>query len=197
MSSASYKKEWAIKNANKLRVYYANYYVENSDKKKQYAAEQRKNNKEVFAKRDRAYAQKNKESIREYKRQYYQDNKKSINDKSIVFLKNNLNARLASNLRRRLVTAIKRGSKAGSAVKDLGCTINEFKNYLEFKFQPGMTWENYGFGKNKWNIDHIMPLVSFDLSDRKQFLKSCHYTNMQPLWMLDNFKKGAKCPEDL
>lgn len=86
--------------------------------------------------------------------------------------------------------AIRRVPKTGSAVKDLGCTIVEFRAYLETLFQEGMTWENYG----EWHIDHIIPLSSFDLSDRDQVLKACHYTNLQPLWAKDNLRKGAKLP---
>ena len=78
--------------------------------------------------------------------------------------------------------------KLTKEAKDLGCTIKELKIYLESKFQPGMTWENHGrFG---WHIDHEVPLSSFDLTDREQFLKACHYTNLQPLWWNENLSKG-------
>jgi hypothetical protein len=70
------------------------------------------------------------------------------------------------------------GAKAGSAVRDLGCTIPELMVYLEARFQEGMSWENYG----AWHLDHIKPLVLFDLTDREQFLQAAHYTNLQPLW---------------
>jgi desulfoferrodoxin (superoxide reductase-like protein) len=36
------------------------------------------------------------------------------------------------------------------------------------------------------------PLASFDLTDRKQLLEACHYTNLQPLWAIDNFIKNDK-----
>ena len=73
-------------------------------------------------------------------------------------------------------------------MSDLGCTIPELKQYLESKFQEGMTWENWGV--HGWHIDHIIPLSSFDLTCREQFLKVCHYTNLQPLWAKDNLSKG-------
>jgi hypothetical protein len=53
-----------------------------------------------------------------------------------------------------------------------------------------MSWDNYG----KWHLDHIIPLSSFDLTNREQFLKAAHYTNYQPLWAHENFMKRAKLP---
>ena len=91
-------------------------------------------------------------------------------------------------LRTRLSKAITRGQKDGSAVKDLGCSVEELKIHLESKFQPGMTWENYG----EWHIDHVVPLAKFDLLNREELLKACNYTNLQPLWAIDNIKKRDK-----
>jgi hypothetical protein len=51
-----------------------------------------------------------------------------------------------------------------------------------------MTWDNYG----DWHLDHKKPLISFDLTDLEQFRVAAHYTNLQPLWALDNLKKGSK-----
>ena len=62
--------------------------------------------------------------------------------------------------------------------------------YLESKFQTGMTWENHTH--NGWHIDHIIPISKFDLTDEAQMKKACHYTNLQPLWAGDNFRKHAK-----
>jgi hypothetical protein len=53
-----------------------------------------------------------------------------------------------------------------------------------------MTWENYRF--YGWHIDHIGPLARFDLTDREQFLQAVRYTNLQPLWAKDNWKKNNK-----
>lgn len=71
----------------------------------------------------------------------------------------------------------------------MGCSGQELKRYLESKFQPGMSWDNYGV--HGWHIDHIVPLSSFNLSDPEDYKKACHYTNLQPMWAIDNIKKGG------
>lgn len=97
--------------------------------------------------------------------------------------------RIRRALRGRLTQALKKGYKQTSAVTALGCSIEFLKEQLESKFQPGMTWENYGmYG---WHIDHIRELVLFDLTDPKEVEKACHYTNLQPLWRRDNIVKGS------
>ena len=104
--------------------------------------------------------------------------------------KNDTNFRLTCVLRKRLGAAIKGKAKTGSAVVDLGCSIDDLKKYLENQFQPDMTWDNWS--RNGWHIDHIVPLSKFDLSNREELLKACHYSNLQPLWAKDNIRKGNK-----
>jgi 5-methylcytosine-specific restriction endonuclease McrA len=84
--------------------------------------------------------------------------------------------------------ALRQENKTGSAVRDLGCSINEFREYLSSKFSEGMTWENYG----EWHIDHIIPLSKFNLSKRVEFLKAAHFTNLQPLWEQANLAKSNR-----
>lgn len=105
-------------------------------------------------------------------------------------IKTDINFKLSRNLRSRLRTALKNNAKNGSAVKDLGCSIEFLKQYLESKFQPGMNWENHGL--KGWHIDHIIPLCTFNLVNRQEFLKACHYTNLQPLWAIDNLSKSKR-----
>jgi len=99
--------------------------------------------------------------------------------------KNDINFKLAVVLRTRLNKAIKRNQKMGSAVKDLGCTVEFLKNYLESKFTNGMKWNNHGL----WHIDHKKPLSKFNLENREEFLEACNYKNLQPLWEKDNLQK--------
>lgn len=117
----------------------------------------------------------------------YRENKRIARNKLYA---ENINYKLSELLRIRLRSALKRNFKTGSAVRDLGCTIDYLKLYLESLFKPGMTWANHG--SNGWHIDHIMPLSKFNLTDREQLLKACHYTNLQPLWAFENMKKGNR-----
>jgi hypothetical protein len=103
---------------------------------------------------------------------------------------NDIQFKLKKALRNRLCAAIKGNFKSGSAVDDLGCTVDFLKSYIESLWQPDMTWENYTI--HGWHIDHIKPLASFDLSDPEQLKQACHYTNLQPLWAIDNLKKSDK-----
>ena len=78
--------------------------------------------------------------------------------------------------------------KKNTTFKIVGCTPKFLKNYLEKKFLQGMTWDNHGiYG---WHIDHIIPLSS--ANNKKKLYQLMHYTNLQPLWAIDNIKKGAK-----
>ncbi len=133
-----------------------------------------------------------KEARRVYMKEYRRNNAVKLRSRSVAYDQERASVdtgyRLGLNLRKRLGTALRGNQKAGSAVRDLGCTIPELKLYLEKLFQPGMTWENWG--RKGWHIDHIKPLASFDLTDREQFLKACHYTNLQPLWATENLRKS-------
>jgi len=124
---------------------------------------------------------------KECSRQYYDNNRDKIR-KSVREYKRisrqNTEIRLRDNLRTRLTSAIRQDIKAGSAVADLGCSIEFLKKYLEGQFQEGMTWDNWS--PNGWHIDHIMGLASFNLSNIEEFKKACHYTNLQPLWAKEN-----------
>lgn len=73
----------------------------------------------------------------------------------------------------------------------LGCSIEFFKTYFENKFIDGMCWERI----SEIHIDHIKPCIKFDLSDIEQQKLCFHYSNLQPLWQVDNLIKGCKYEE--
>jgi len=103
---------------------------------------------------------------------------------------NNIGYRVMDNLRSRLNSALKRRNlvKLETTIKLVGCPMPELIKYLENKFKPGMSWKN----RKTWHIDHIIPCISFDLSKLEQQKKCFHYTNLQPLWPTENYRKGTK-----
>ena len=97
--------------------------------------------------------------------------------------------KLANSQRRRVGRALKGIVKSNHTLEMIGCSAIELKDYIESKFQYGMSWENYG--REGWHVDHIRPCASFDLSDPEQQEECFHYTNLQPLWAKDNLSKGS------
>lgn len=158
-----------------IRQRQAVYNRENKDKRKS------RDSKNADARRQtrRAHYAKNKDRLNlEQSRQ-----KKQLREKSPSF-------RVACRQRQSISKAVRQSGavKAGRAVHLLGCSFVQFKEHLEERFLPGMSWDNYG----KWQIDHIRPLASFDLTDPEQQAVAFHFSNQQPLWALQNRLKSDR-----
>lgn len=157
---------------------------QNSDVANAQDRARRLKNPEKARANDRLARQRNPAGIRESARRWRISHPAYEADRR----KENLQVRLAYHLRNRFKAALKSRARAGSAVRDLGCTIPELIMWMESLFSPGMTWENYGH----WHIDHRRPLSSFDLTERHQVLVACNWQNLQPLWAVDNLRKGHR-----
>jgi len=94
-------------------------------------------------------------------------------------------------LRLRLLDALKRDNitKRHSALELLGCSVEQCKHHIEQQFRPEMNWNNHG---SYWEIDHIIPCDSFDLTNIKQQKQCFYYTNLQPLTISENRSKKNK-----
>jgi hypothetical protein len=141
-----------------------------------------------------AYYRNNKERTisrvtKRYKEKHEQCRKEQ-NDYHKLRMKTDPLYKIRHRLRTRIYNVMKNSGnrKTNSPVKNLGCSIEELKAHLESKFQPGMSWSNHG----EWHVDHIKPLSSFNLTNVEEFKQACHYTNLQPLWAIDNLKKSDK-----
>jgi hypothetical protein len=98
--------------------------------------------------------------------------------------------RIRCNLSSRIRSAFN-ACKTKKSVKTLelfGCSLEELCKHLESKFTEGMTWENYG----KWHVDHIRPCVSFNLLNVEEQRQCFHWSNLQPLWAIDNLRKNSR-----
>lgn len=119
---------------------------------------------------------------------------KETNERNKLRYQTDIQYRIRRNLKGTLANAIKyqRARKKCQTIESIGCGADFLKAYLEARFQPGMTWDNYG---TAWHIDHVKPLASFDLSKKSEQLKANHYTNLQPMWAKENLSKGKKTLE--
>jgi hypothetical protein len=92
-------------------------------------------------------------------------------------LKHNIRALIASSFKEK---GLKKNSKTSEI---LSCSFEEFKSYLESKFESWMTWDNKGVYNGElnygWDIDHII-LVSSGMTE-EEVVKLNHFTNLQPL----------------
>lgn len=174
-------------------------------------SDNRKENLIYYRQLDKDRYQKNKENIkskkREYRKIYYKENKKNVLIKLKEYRENNkekINKRsrdrkkedvlfkMISNLRTRVSMAFnyKKWRKNGSTVKLLGGSLEICKQHIESQFKDGMNWSNNT--PKGWHIDHIIPLAS--AKSKEELEKLCHYSNLQPMWWIDNIIKGSKTP---
>lgn len=141
----------------------------------------------------------NLERCRKIEEKYRANHKEDCTQRILAWkqyqYKTNAEYRLVENLRGRFLKAIRNNQKSGHTLELLGCTVEELKQHLESQFEPGMTWDNYG--KNGWEIDHIVPCSYFDLTKEENQRICFNYRNLQPLWARDNYKKSDEVPDNV
>jgi hypothetical protein len=187
--------EW-LRN-NDRTDYMKNYREINSQEIKKKQKEFRENNKELVSQRKKTYWQNlssdRKTEINESKKIAYHKNhdmnREKKNDYFNERVKNEPLFKLSKTVRCLIRNSIKRKftSKSKKTIEILGCSFEEFKFYLESKFDQNMNWENQG---TYWHLDHIIPISAAKSEEEVYGLN--HYTNFQPLYWLDNLKKSNK-----
>ncbi len=194
------EKQYRDDNKDKIKKRIKKYRQENSKIISERNKKYRETNKNIISQKRKL----NKTKIKEYNKKYYQKNKEFLILKSSNYAKNhrkNINKRLSiynknkiktddlykikKNIRSLVSNSISGfGKKKNTKTAEiLGCSFEEFKTYLESKFESWMSWDNYGkyngqlnFG---WDLDHIIPISSAKTEEAVISLN--HYTNFQPL----------------
>lgn len=192
------------------KEYKNEYYKNNKEKVNQKNKEYQKINKDILNAQKRIYIKKNIDKYKKYRQDYGKEYRKlnadKIKQQGKEYRKLNVDKirkyrkqrrksdnlfRFRDNVRHLITQSFKRNKtktyKKQTKTQDLlGCTIPEFCAYLEKLFQPGMSFENHG----KWHVDHRIPIAS--ATTQEELEKLCHYTNLQPLWAIDNIRKGGR-----
>jgi len=157
-------------------------------------------NKEEIKIKSKIYRNKTKKRIVEYNKKYRKEHKETILLKAKIY--NNLYKytrnknrkekwgkdpldKLKHNIRNLISISLKNKgyTKKSKTYQILGCSFEEFKTYIESKFESWMNWENYGEYngeyKSGWDYDHIISLKN--VKNEKDLIKLNYYTNFQPL----------------
>jgi hypothetical protein len=194
-------------------------YAANPEARREYEAKWRAENVEKCTARTNRWREKNPKQFSEYRKKYYQENKEKIlasqkftyeknkvkylernrkynkvNHISIMKKKNELvNSTPLRQFKERIRCLVKNSfyrlkhNKHRRTSQILGADWETVKEHFISQFKDGMTWEAFIAGEI--HVDHIQPLAS--AKTEEELIALCHYTNLQPLWCLDNLSKGA------
>lgn len=194
MAGVRYREEHLEEKRRKGREYY----WDNREKRLQY----QEDHKEEANARKYKYVQNNPEKRLAQSKKYYHThkdkrkeyeiaNREEINRKKKEYMNTHPEARIAHNLRTSMWRSITGRSKKGRMLLLVGCEWSFFLKHIESQFTEGMKWDNYGNKKGMWTIDHIKPLVSFDLTREDQQKAAFNWRNCMPMWFEKNASKSA------
>jgi hypothetical protein len=187
-----YNKRHVAENKDYYIEYQKSYYTENKDKLSISHKQYYERNKDDLLIYSKDWRLENREYLSGYFKEYRKNNKDYINSRRRNRLRNDTEFKIYSLLRTRIWDALTkcRGIKSIKSIELLGCSIEHCRKHLESQFKEGMSWDNHGL--KGWHIDHIKPCASFDLTDIEEQKKCFNYSNLQPLWAIDNLKKGDR-----
>ena len=182
------KEDWKNRNRDKVRI------TQNKRKNVRYKTEPE------YAQKHRDRSNKRYHNLTDEEKVIYGKNNRLRENKTNkrIYMRNyhryrnkyDMKFRITNTLRSRVRAAIKNkgGVKSFKTMKLIGCSINKCIKHLEKQFKDNMSWSNYG----KWHIDHKIPCVSFDLSKISEQKECFNYKNLQPMWKINNLRKGSK-----
>lgn len=137
------------------------------------------------------FAKQHPEKHASWARRWQQNNKAKRSSTATAYVAKRKNVDPAFRVRveftAAIATALKRNGfkKRSRANAILGCSWPEFVRHIELQFLAGMTWANRAL----WHIDHITPLATAKTD--ADVLALNHFTNLRPLWAVDNLEKRA------
>ncbi len=182
--TAARNKRYRENQGDALRAKKREYRVKNIDRIKARLREYHAANREKQLENMKAYRVSNAEAISAQRREYRESKK----DDAVYQLGERLRGRTAkafSAFRAKGISAV----KAAPTEALLGMSFERVLHWIEFLFEPGMTWENYG---SHWHVDHVLPVAAFDLSVEEQQRICFRWTNIQPKTAADNIAKRDK-----
>lgn len=167
----------------------------NDPKTKEYQAEYRTKNREKRNAEKKTWYEANKAHKLQKDKENKEKDPQAFRDRQNKYWKARYHSDPQYKLRKLLRSSLKRGIFNGtkSILEYLDCSLDEVKIHIESQFSSDMNWDNHG---KIWDIDHIEPLCSFDLTDEAQIRKATRKANLRPLTKQLNLlksKEDRKC----
>lgn len=189
---AAEARERRAKDGEKINADRRKNYTRNKDNILSAGRKWRAANRERSAEYHRQYSKNNRQSINRSMRKWYLKNKDRISEKRRAQYSEKYKSCPAYTCNvacRRIIRRAVIDIRISSSIDISSSSINrdKFRQRIEFNFQPGMTWENYG----EWHIDHSIPVSRF--IGRGFFNPSIinALCNLRPMWASDNLSKGS------
>ena len=144
---------------------------------------ERKHGREYRQTTDKAkeWVENNREKMSELQHKWYSEHKDEIKDKKIE--------RLALDSQYLEIEKHRGGCRIvlkGGKSRYLDCDSSTLRNWFQYQFQNGMTFDNYA---DLWTIDHVMPIDLFMKGIISQNI-CFHWMNLQPVLKKDNLRKN-------
>lgn len=141
-------------------------------------------NKEIIKKKQNEWYE---EKGKLWKKNYENENRDKIREYERMRYKIDPQYRMKKILRSRFKKTVTKKKIYKSVLKYIGIDLEVFLKWIEFQFDENMSWENSG---KYWDIDHVVPCDSFDLTCEEDVMKCFHWTNIRPLEKTENDRKN-------
>jgi hypothetical protein len=154
------------------------------------------NNRDTYNKCFKNWVENNKSHYQQYQQQWIDNNRDKVNEyakKSQLKQRQDPKVKLHHAIRARINERVKQQgtNKSKPTLEIVGLdSWDKLREHIELQFTDGMNWDNYGNQPGNWSIDHIIPISS--AKTEEEIYKLNHYTNLRPMWHIDNIKKGNK-----
>jgi hypothetical protein len=180
------QKEWSRNHPEKVKAFHRRYWEKHKEQYLEHTRRYRAENPDHFNELARRY----KESHRMASRRYRKIHSEKVKDRARKYMSAHPEKLIFHNT----ITAMMNlygERKTCRSHRYIGCSPGFLRNHLESLFKPGMTWENYG--RKGWHVDHIVPLSWFSFKEDPSLLfVASHWTNLRPLWAIENIRKGNR-----
>jgi hypothetical protein len=205
----AYQREWTKRNRDKVKEQNKKYREANQEKIKALHKEWRDKNREHLNEKQREKYRENPQAFKESKARYIATHQEQFTESNKRYRAENKQKRTDYERNKRHSDPVyrfrtsarnliwqynrRKGYKGNKTVWEMvGCDFDAFLEHITSQFEEGMTLENYGHGDGCWNIDHIIPISTAQTDEDIERLN--HYTNLRPLWAIDNYKNLKKTP---